>query len=150
MRPEGVAAAIREFKRTQRAWKRIAKAATVEDAEDAWAEFLTHANKIYTKLKAACYGHPRDYGWYGKKLDERSSDPLLLYIHKARNCDTHRLEPIITSDRKPLPVIDKGVVYQVPEFHGGYEIEDPSCVTIGYWAVVYLQDLVMEADSRLR
>lgn len=150
MRPEGVAAAARELKRAIRAHRRIAVATTVEEAEDAWVDFLGHAHKIYNKLKAATYGHPRDYGWYGKKLDERSADPLLLYVHKARNCDTHRLEPLLTPDLKPLAVIDKGVTYEVPEFHAGDDIENPDCVTLSYFAAAYFQDLVMEADARLR
>jgi hypothetical protein len=150
MRPEGVAAAVREVKRAVRAHSRISRAETPEDAEDEWTVFLGHAGKVYTKLRAACYGHPRDFGWFGKKLDDRARDPLLLYIHKARNSDTHRLERL-TEDLKPLPVVDEhGVVYPVPTEHLGRDISNADVVTIAYYAAMYLQDLCAEAISRLR
>ncbi len=79
MRTEGVAAAARELRRAQSALRRIARAQETDEIEDAWVDFLSHAGRVYTKLRAACYGHPLDFGWFGKKLDERDRDPLLLY-----------------------------------------------------------------------
>jgi hypothetical protein len=172
MRPEGVAAAAREVKRCVRAHRRISTASTYEDAEDAWANFLDCAGKVYTKLRAACHGHPRDWGWFGKKLDERGRDQLLLYIHKARNCDKYRLDNIaehhvgtrtITLANLgqvhhsgplillALPVTDKeGRVYDVPVKHKGLSIQYADAGMISFFASKHLQELVKEAASRLR
>lgn len=171
MRSEGVAAASREVKRCARAYRRILTAATNEDAEDAWADFLNCAGKVYTKLRAACHGHPLDWGWFGKKMDERRRDELLLYIHKARNCDVHRLEDITQhrvgtrtlNDPKlgqvhhsgprlmmPLSVIDKeGTIYNVPAKHRGLAIEYADVGMIAFFAVKYLRELVKESSFRL-
>ena len=172
MRPEGVAAAAREVKRCVRAHRRLSTAATIEDAEDAWANFLDCAGKVYTKLRAACHGHPKDWGWFGKKLDERSRDQLLIYIHKARNCDTHRLDDItkhhvgtrtITLANLgqvhhsgprlivPLAVTDEhGKIYDVPVKHKDLAIQFADAGMIAFFASKYLQELVKEARSRLR
>lgn len=162
MRPEGIAAAQREFRRALRAYYRLSSSRSFETADDAWADFLTHAGKIYTKLRAACYGHPRDFGWYGKKLDERDSDPLLLYIHKARNSETHRLEGITLHVRankrqgqprhvRALPVTDaNGKVYQPPTRCRDIEFTQPDVALMANLATAYLYSLVKEAASRLR
>ena len=171
MRPEGLAAAQRELKRALRAQKRFVAGQDFEDAEDAWADFLTHANRLYVKLRAACHGQPLDWTWWKKKLDERRDDPLLAYIHHARNCDTHRLEDTtqrmpageyvaeipggrfhysIEQHLRPLPVTDKGILYPNPQWHMG---RPHGFADVAFMALVagrYLQDLVAEANSRLR
>jgi hypothetical protein len=173
MRSEGIAAAERELKRAVRAHKRIRSPETHEDAEDAWADFLTHANKVYLKLRAACHGQGVDWMWWKKKMDERRDDPLLVYIHHARNSDTHRLED--TTRRippgshvvrmplggsytyvsavphlRPLPVIDQGIVYPAPMEHKGQPYGFGDVGFMAYAAMMHLQSLVAEAASRLR
>lgn len=153
MRPEGVDAAKREMKRALRARDRFVVAKDWEDAEDAYDAFLTHAGRVYEKLRAACFGHPRDWSWWKKKLDERRDDELLLYIHKARNSGTHRLEEgtkwIGAGQHRfhlqsygtiqqrchfdhlsPLPVRDKeGIVYEPPCRHRSRFIGYMDCGT---------------------
>lgn len=168
-----MAAAAREAKRAERAHRRITAAESLDEAEDAWADFLANASNVFAKLRAACRGHPLDWGWYGKKLDERSRDPLLLYIHKARNASTHRLDDIterVAAGRRltiapgigrvyvrfpihirPLPVVDQhGNVYEVPTSHRGVEFAYCDVVVMSHIAAKYLQDLVKEASSRRR
>jgi hypothetical protein len=74
MRSEGIAAARRELKRLMRARIRFVQANDVEEKEDAWDGFLTHAGKIYSKLRAACHGQGLDWMWWKKKMDERRDD----------------------------------------------------------------------------
>jgi hypothetical protein len=112
-----------------------------------------------------------DWSWWKKKMDDRRDDPLLCYVHHARNTDTHRLEDTVR--RMPgsftmilpglgevnysgpehllaLPVTDKGVVYPPPTEHGGMPVTYPDASYIALAARVYLQTLVNEASSRLR
>lgn len=172
MRSEGVAAADREMKRAARAHRRIALAESFDDAEEAWVDFLTHANRVYTKLRAACHGHPLDWSWWKKKMDERRDDPLLAYVHHARNCDTHRLEPMTAhisggqhvfdvpgvgkvyhngpAHIRPLSVVDKGVTYDPPNRHRDIVLAYAEVGMLAFLAGMYLQELVAEAASRIR
>ncbi|MFL6725177.1 MAG: hypothetical protein ACJ8FS_01530 [Sphingomicrobium sp.] len=130
---------------------------THDDVADAWADFLAHANKVYAKLRAACHGQPLDWMWWKKKMDERRDDPLLAYIHHARNCDTHRLEDTTREMRSdiqrpillPVAVIDKGILYPPPTEHRGQRSAGDVAFT-AWLAGTYLQELVAEAESRLR
>jgi len=173
MRPEGVASAQRELKRALRARDHFVMATDPEAMEDAWDTFLTHAGRVYEKLRAACHGQ-LDWPWWRKQMDRRRDDELLLYIHKARNSETHRLESATQYllpgnyqfDLKdygriveyvgfpqlmPLPVRDReGNIYDPPCRHNGRFIGRMDAGTIIWLASTHLQDLVREAASRLR
>ena len=154
-----------------RAQRRLRDDLEFDDLEDAWADFLTHANRVYLKLRAACYGQGRDWTWWKKMMDERRDDPLLAYIHHARNSDTHRLDE--TTERlpageylgemngvrfrysigrhlRPLDVIDKGVVYPRPQEHNGRPHDFADVRFMALMGSRYLTTLVAEAASRLR
>jgi len=71
------------------------KAATkIEDAEEAWSDFLLAASTIYSKLEQGSKGHGPSQGWFGRKKKERKDDPLLRYLHFARNSDEHGIERV--------------------------------------------------------
>lgn len=156
MRPEGVAAAQRELRRAGRAHDRLVRAERFEEAEDAWADYLTHANRVFLKLRAACHGQ-LEWPWWKRIMDQRRDDPLLAYIHHARNSDTHKLEDttqrVVFGDSRhdllrPLPVVDKGITYAVPRTKFGQSIS--SVGRISSYSFAYLVELVGEAASRLR
>ena len=73
---------------------RLQDAETLEGAEEAWEDFLTGASKVYEKLRAGARGHNKSWMWFLKKQDERDAEPLLSYVHHARNSDHHRLEEV--------------------------------------------------------
>ena len=163
-------AANRELKRVARAHRRLSSADSFDDAEDAWADFLAHANKVYLKLRAACHGQGLDWMWWRKIMDERRDDPLLAYIHHARNSDTHRLEETVEwipigahtvqvpglgdvatgPHLRALSVTDKDVVYLPPTEHFGGPIPYPQADAISALATRYLDELVIAATFRLR
>lgn len=68
--------------------------------EKAWTDFLTMANRIYTKLEQGSKASGKSRGWYGQKRGERRKDPLLSYIKNARDADEHGLQRI-TKRRGP-------------------------------------------------
>ena len=142
--------------RAARALRRLKSAETLEDAEEAWDFFLHSANRVYAKLRAGALGHGRSWTWFRKKLDERGTDELLVYMHHARNCDQHRIEEITrrepanrqllrgTGPQGPivivsdvghnlvlLPVIDRGVEYPVPRETRLGTIADTYATTAG-------------------
>lgn len=158
------------MKRALRANKRLAHATERDEAEDGWIDFLTHANKVFTKLRAACHGQGLDWMWWRKIMDERRDDPLLCYIHHARNTDAHRLEDTVEwvahgarvvevtgLGEMPLAahlcaaaVTDRGIIYQPPAEHFGVPIGYSDARIIAQLACNYLDELVIEATFRLR
>lgn len=66
----------------------------------AWTEFLTACGGIYTKLEQGAKGCRKSEGWFGRKKHDRSTDPLLRYLHHARNSDEHGIEPVIRAGKR--------------------------------------------------
>ena len=60
----------------------------------AWSDFLSAHHRAYMKLQTGAKrkGHSKD--WFEKRADERRNDPLLSYLHHARNVDEHGLAKI--------------------------------------------------------
>lgn len=60
--------------------------------ESAWADFLIAAAGIYSKLEQGAKGNGKSEGWFGRRRHERKQDPLLSYLHHARNAEEHGLD----------------------------------------------------------
>lgn len=69
-----------------------AKDPTTMDA--AWSDFLIAASGIYSKFEQGSKSNPKSTGWFGRKKKERKDDPLLSYLHHARNSDEHGIEAV--------------------------------------------------------
>lgn len=70
------------------------KASSLDVAKSAWSDFLIAASGVYSKLEQGAKGNGKSEGWYGKVKSKRRKDPLLSYIHHARNADEHGLGEI--------------------------------------------------------
>lgn len=97
MRQEAVQQARRAYDRAAQGLQRLRDAQNFEAFEEAWSDFLQASSRVYDKLQAGTT-RPRSYAWFGAKLKERKQDPLLRYIHHARNVDQHGLTA--TTERK--------------------------------------------------
>lgn len=71
-----------------------------------WARFLGALGAVYTKLEqgAKCCGHCS--GWWGREKKTRRTDPLLQYLHQARNTDLHGLEEVTVVAPQRLDIKD--------------------------------------------
>jgi hypothetical protein len=86
------------------AWERLQQAEnactalqgaqTLGEIERAWSAFLSAASAIYSKLEKGAKGTGSCEGWFGRIKHERRTDPLLSYIHHARNADEHGIVDI--------------------------------------------------------
>lgn len=72
--------------------------------EDAWSNFLIHANGVYVQLEQASKVSPRAQQWFGAKKRERREDELLQYLHQARNSDEHSVESVTARDPGHLAI----------------------------------------------
>ena len=78
--------------------KRVANADNYLEFESAWTQLLTTANSIDTILEFGAKSDKKSKPWYGSKINLRRSDPLLSYMHQARNSDEHGIEPVTEYD----------------------------------------------------
>jgi hypothetical protein len=62
--------------------------------EQAWSDVLSQLSRCYSKLEQGAKGCSTSEPWFGRKKQERKVDPLLAYIHHARNSDEHGLDYI--------------------------------------------------------
>tara|TARA_R110002074_G_scaffold377728_1_gene555313 strand:+ start:1024 stop:1614 length:591 start_codon:yes stop_codon:yes gene_type:complete len=68
---------------------------SAEAFNDTWFDFLVASNGIYIQLRLATKENAKSRQWFGGKTQERKSDPLLQYLHQARNADEHGIEQTI-------------------------------------------------------
>jgi hypothetical protein len=60
-----------------------------------WETFLHTAGLVYSKLGEGAVGCGVSTNWIARKRQDRKADPLLQYVHQARNGEEHGLEPSI-------------------------------------------------------
>lgn len=56
-----------------------------------WAQFLSSFNTIFSKLEQGAKISGRSSCWFGMLKNTRRNDPLLRYLHHARNQENHGL-----------------------------------------------------------
>lgn len=82
-----------------------ANAATnYDEFEAAWAQFLVAGNAVHTILEVAARDCPTSRQWFGQKKKIQRKDPLLCYMHQARNADEHGIEPTTTLEPGGLSI----------------------------------------------
>ena|SRR5579864_9274111 len=172
MNRKAVEAARTEF---NRAWDNVEALAALkpgtnfDEIQTRWAAFLSAADRMFNKLKEGAQASPQSKHWYGTKVHQRRTDPMLCYLQHARNADEHTLE-IVTKNQpgfireveptpeeraaKPghafveitephvrlLDVTDRGVRYSPP----------PGCIkpyNTGMLALSILEPILFEAEA---
>jgi hypothetical protein len=93
--PIAVEHAKRRLRKAERAIDALKAATDFDSAEEAWTDFLLAASAVYSKLEQGSKANGKSAGWYGRKKKERRDDPLLRYLHHARNSDEHGIERIV-------------------------------------------------------
>jgi hypothetical protein len=72
----------------------LKNAKTFPQFEAAWSDFLLAAGRVFSKLEQGAKISGPSKAWYGHQKHLRRTDPLLSYIHHARNIDEHGIEQI--------------------------------------------------------
>jgi hypothetical protein len=72
----------------------IERASTYKEFRIAWTKFLLALNATYSKLEQGSKGGGKSEGWWGRLKNRRRTDPLLQYLHQARNTDEHGIVPV--------------------------------------------------------
>lgn len=84
---------MKAFERAQSAREDMGEDYHPREFSKFWPDFLS-AHKIYSKLEQGAKSSSHSGAWFGAKRHERRNDPLLSYVHHARNVDEHGLANI--------------------------------------------------------
>jgi hypothetical protein len=85
---------LARLEKTREALERLESAKTLDETESAWSDLLLSGNGIYSKLEQGSKAIGRAAGWFGRAKKARKDDPLLSYMHHARNSEEHAIEDI--------------------------------------------------------
>ena len=99
MNPKAVEQAKIKLEKAQKAIESLKAAQDYAPAEEAWADFLMAASTLYSKLEQGAKSDGKSLAWFGRKKHDRRKDPLLRYLHYARNSEEHGIDRVVA--RKP-------------------------------------------------
>lgn len=108
MKQAAIAHANARLAKARRALSEMNEAKSLDDAALAWSDFLIAASGVYSKLEQGAKGGGKSEGWFGRKKHERKADPLLQYVHQARNADEHGIEPITKAEPAGFSIGGRG------------------------------------------
>lgn len=94
MKLEAIKQAGERLDRAERAFEELKAADNYGDAEQAWSDFLLAANSFFSKLEQGAKGNGKSDAWFGRKVNQRRTDPTLRYIRAARHSDEHGIERV--------------------------------------------------------
>jgi len=94
MKKAAIDKAQKRLLKARESFKRILSSINFSEFESAWTDFLLATQGIHSALELGAMTNPQSRQWYGGKKNERRKDPLLQYLHQARNADEHGIEPI--------------------------------------------------------
>jgi hypothetical protein len=77
---------------------------------DNWTGFLIASNRVFTLLEQGSKSSPESVRWFAKHRELRKSDPLLSYLHQARNADEHGLAHITQKMTSRLELVARDQV----------------------------------------
>jgi hypothetical protein len=83
--------AKRELEWAKNCLKRMQDSNTLEEIEEAWSNYLSCIEKVFTRLDLAIYSHKKYNGFISPYNCQRKKDDLLSYLKHARNSDHHGL-----------------------------------------------------------
>lgn len=73
-----------------------------------WYDFLLCINAVFSILEQGAKGSNKSETWFGKKKRDRKEDPLLSYLHHARNADEHNIPSVTELDRQKMVLVEDG------------------------------------------
>ncbi|MCY1644043.1 hypothetical protein [Methylorubrum sp. SL192] len=87
--------AHRKLKRAERAVEALRSSTDAEQTEEAWEDFLAAFGTIYATFEEGSKGEGKSSSWFGREKNCRKKDPLLRYLHFARNAEEHGVRRIV-------------------------------------------------------
>lgn len=90
-----------------------------------WAEFLIHTGGVLNALEAGAQYTPQGKQWYGNVKRQGRNDPLVRYMHQARNTEEHEAEAKTASHREGrIGIGGPGETIRLSEIRFGRQLWD--------------------------
>jgi len=109
------------LERALRATTDIGRAQSAGEIVENWSDFLIAYNRAFNKIGAAM-STGASAAWFGTKKHERKVDPLLGYLHQARDADEHGIERITGLHSSHLTLAPGAVVTLTVRRAGEWEV----------------------------
>lgn len=81
--------AVERYERAKAAADRVTKTLDLPELDTAWWTFILAAAGVYSQLEQGAKGSPKSAQWFAEVKAERKRDPMLQYLHQARNAEEH-------------------------------------------------------------
>ncbi|BCU55284.1 hypothetical protein [Enterobacter kobei] len=81
--------AKKELNRALRCIERMKQAKSYDEYDEAWSDFLSRIENVFSRVKLAAGNHAKYIGFSSKVNHLRSTDELLIYLKQARNTAHH-------------------------------------------------------------
>ena len=94
MKPHAIEQAQERVEMAQKHYDALLQGLSYKEFRPIWTEFLLAINAAFSKLEQGAKGCGSSEGWYGRHKHTRRKDPLLSYLHQARNSDEHGISPV--------------------------------------------------------
>ncbi len=107
MYPIAIEKAERRLQRARECLDQLKSPKNLQEFLLVWTDFLLALNGVYTCLEQGAKSSPQSRQWFGQKKRFRKEDPLLQYLHQARNADEHGLSPV-SKNKLPTAIITPG------------------------------------------
>ena len=82
----------------------LEKASNLDEAEEKWNAYLVALDSVWDKIKSEYGRHPDWKAFKAKYGSIRASDPLLSYLHEARNTDVHTIGEIVRQENGGIAI----------------------------------------------
>lgn len=110
----------------------------IEAAKRSWSIFIVSINGVLSKLELGAKCCNGCATWFGRHKHERKIDPLLHYIHHARNSEEHGLDEVVVHAPQSIsfePTVPLGLPLFPTMFNFAGQDEEnpqPAKISIGY------------------
>jgi hypothetical protein len=94
MDKKAVEAAGIELNRALKSVTLLGAANNFADVQSHWTAFLASAGRVFTKLEEGSKDTQKSKTWFGTKVHQRRTDPVLRYVWQARNAHEHTLQDL--------------------------------------------------------
>lgn len=102
----------------------LEKSRNYDSAREHWYAFLRSSNSVFSDLEQGAKGFGKSTGWFREIKHQRKNDPLLCYLHHARNAykegvplgaDLDRQKYVFVEGGKPTAAVEE-IVGNTGEF----------------------------------
>jgi hypothetical protein len=94
MDKKAVEAAGIELNRALKSVTLLGAANNFADVQSHWTAFLASAGRVFTKLEEGSKDTQKSKTWFGTKVHQRRTDPVLRYVWQARNAQSTRCKTL--------------------------------------------------------